>query len=266
EPMVMTDAEGEPVTGLTLLRAGRGKFCSIDEDANLWCWGGAGYPVAGPFASRVEIGAVADVALGYHNVCVVTQGAGLVSCWAHGGAGPPVPVTGARAARRIGVASWGLDRHRREQACFLSADGVGCWGHNGYNQLPLVGSANGEACWGNIGSSFADVQMRQWTDEEPLLTQLAMGRSTTLGLREDGSLHYYGTSPGGTCSRESQPAGTTSLPVSMPEGVIAVQVAMGIDHACFRSSAGSVYCWGANAEAQVGLGTQTVSDPLLVVP
>ena len=54
EPMVLTDAEGERVTGLTILRAGRGSFVRLMKMPTSGV-GRVGYPVAGAFASRVEI-------------------------------------------------------------------------------------------------------------------------------------------------------------------------------------------------------------------
>ena len=34
-----------------------------------------------------------------------------------------------------------------------------------------------------------------------------------------------------------------------------VQLAVGDDHTCARTSTGRVYCWGANDFAQLGIGT-----------
>jgi alpha-tubulin suppressor-like RCC1 family protein len=48
----------------------------------------------------------------------------------------------------------------------------------------------------------------------------------------------------------------------------AANVSAGIYHACARTSAGSVLCWGSNLDGQVGDGTETpgYTTPVAVAP
>ncbi len=253
-PMEITDEQGESLTDLVSLSADRGRFCAIDTDGDVWCWGGI---YGNPFASRAAIEhVVTEVAVGYNTICAVTQGMGVVYCWGQNDRNPvPTPVAGARAATGIAVGYAG--------ACFLTEEAAGCWGDNGYNQLIGIGGTP-YGCGGGSPAPVATVQIRPWTEGEPRLVAVAMGRRTTLGLRENNELRYFGAPPNQACDDPVPNQYSRSVPV--PEGVTPVQIEAGHNHACFRTAIGSVYCWGGNNLGQVGLGTETVSDPLLVVP
>jgi hypothetical protein len=252
---------GSPVTGLISLEAEAGTNCGLTAAGVVWCWGGPLHPAAGPFASRAAIGSPVDqIAMGYRNVCVRTRGAGLVLCWGevnrHDGnwVVEPLPT---HVQGTIGATDLGMGN---EYGCFLTTEGIGCWGYSDFNQLPLTPS-NENGCRGDFGE-FYPVRYRTWPEDETPWRSVVGSRRTTIGLTTQGELRYFGVRVGAWC--QHPPAFSGSIP--LPENTVPVQVEMGSMHACVRTTIGSVYCWGANHFGQAGLGTELVTEPRLIIP
>ena len=96
--------------------------------------------------------------------------------------------------------------------------------------------------------------------------KVATGNGHTCALLSDGSVdcwgrnysHQLGTNTTDTCQDwdgRNWPCSRAPLPVPGIAGAVAV--AAGGNHTCALLSSGAVYCWGANAQGQLGDGTTT---------
>jgi hypothetical protein len=115
-------------------------------------------------------------------------------------------------------------------------------------------STGAVSCWG-IGWGTGGVT------PVPVSGGLVFAEFKTSGFREcgrlvDGSVHCQGDNRFGTLG-----VGNQSSPVSTPTPVVGglrfAQVAVGDDHSCARTAAGSVHCWGFNTWGQLGDGSTT---------
>jgi alpha-tubulin suppressor-like RCC1 family protein len=126
-------------------------------------------------------------------------------------------------------------------ACAVRANGrVACWGNNASGQLG-DGTTMGRA---------APVAVLGITDA------IAIAAATDLvgwacALRASGGIACWGNNHSGNLG-----AGYTSTRETSPVAVLgitdAVQVAVGVQHACARRAAGPVLCWGDNSYGQLG--------------
>jgi hypothetical protein len=87
---------------------------------------------------------------------------------------------------------------------------------------------------------------------------IAADLGVTCAIRIDGSAACWGIGNLGnaTIHESHQPLGVTS-------GETFAAITVGPNHACARTAVGQVFCWGANADGQVGTGT---TDALVDVP
>ncbi len=125
-------------------------------------------------------------------------------------------------------------------SCALRAGGgIACWGSNVYGELgdgtstmrtrPVSVSGIGDAIYVSAGYGF------------------------TCAIRQDQSVLCWGSN---TCGELGLPASTveTGVPTLVPGVSGAVEIHGGNCHNCARLSSGSVYCWGKNANGQIGNG------------
>jgi len=125
-------------------------------------------------------------------------------------------------------------------SCALrSGGGVACWGSNGFGELgdgtstmrtrPVSVSGISDAIYVSAGFGF------------------------TCAIRQDQSVMCWGSN---SCGELGLPASTsqTGVPTLVPGVSGAVEIRGGNCHNCARLSSGSVYCWGRNANGQIGNG------------
>jgi alpha-tubulin suppressor-like RCC1 family protein len=95
---------------------------------------------------------------------------------------------------------------------------------------------------------------------------LATGGYHTCGLTSAGAAYCWGWNVRGElgdgsttgpefCNTSRYPCSST--PVAVSGGWTFTALATGADHTCALTSAGAVYCWGLNDDAQLGVGTAT---------
>lgn len=154
------------------------------------------------------------------------------------------PVTVAGLADAVAIAAG--DDH----ACAARADGrVVCWGDGEFGQLGDHGTFDRSAPV--VAPDIVDAM------------DVAAGDETSCALGADGKVHCWGRNHAGQLGGGTT-SGYESLPVQVAGGLTFVQSTLGARHACGRASSGAIYCWGANADGQLGDGTQ--SERLLPTP
>lgn len=131
-------------------------------------------------------------------------------------------------------------------ACTIMTDGsVKCWGNNSQGQFG-DGSTTGRSTptdVPNLSSNYAS---------------LSAGLAHTCGVTIAGGVKCWGDNFYGQLGDGTKNDKTTPVDVSgLTSGVMAVSA--GGSHSCALTSAGSVKCWGANYDGQLGDGTGTES-------
>ncbi|AKT38419.1 RCC1 domain-containing protein [Chondromyces crocatus] len=273
-----------PVTRLT---AGAKHSCALLEDGTVRCWGNneRGELGLGDRASRgraplemgknlraVDLGTdavVLGVRAGRAHTCAVLRDS-LLKCWGENGQGqlglgdrrdrggepgdmgdnlPTVDL--GQGERLVGLAVGG------DHTCVWMVSGrLKCWGANGAGQLGLGDDTNrGEKGW-QMGDSLPAVNLG--TDER--ITLVATGLYHTCALFEGGSVKCWGgdhagaLGVSGTHGDRPESMGDNLPVVNLGAGKKAVSIAAGDHRTCALLDDGSVKCWGANYDGELGLG------------
>ncbi len=246
---------------VTALANGSHHACALGTTGSVVCWGSNIYGELGNGTQDEDTGvpsavpgltdAVA-VGVGAYYSCAL-RSAGTVSCWGSNsdgqlGAGSEsswstllVSVSGLADAVALAV---GPDR-----ACTLSESGaVSCWG-----------SFTTRAEDGSLSSSNVPVSVA----ELPPAVALGAGDDHACAVLETGAVACWGWNLRGQLGN-----GVTSLynPIPSPVWELsgATALAAGPRHTCALDADGSIACWGAAHDGQLGNGT--VSSPSSFVP
>ena len=245
-------AEASPAV-MASVSAGGGHTCALTSGGGVECWGsdaggelGDGItepnPDPSPVAATGLSSGVTAINAGLYSTCALTS-AGGVECWGDelpGAGETPTPVTGlSSGVSAISVGS--------QFACALTnAGGVECWGDNAYGQL-------------GDGTPYNDSAPQQVTGLSGGVTAIATGDQHACAILHGGSVECWGDDYYGQLGNNtSGPGAFSSVPVSvtgLSAGVTAITG--GDSHTCAITSTGGAYCWGYNAEGQLGNGITT---------
>jgi alpha-tubulin suppressor-like RCC1 family protein/Tol biopolymer transport system component len=138
-----------------------------------------------------------------------------------------------------------------DHGCAISSDGgVKCWGYNQDGQLG-DGSGQNQAAAVEVSGLSSGIRA------------LALGRAHSCALHERGSVLCWGGNAHGQLGiGEATDAATPREVQGLPGP--ARFIAAGQFHSCAISAAGALYCWGLNADGQLGDGSR--SDRLRATP
>jgi alpha-tubulin suppressor-like RCC1 family protein len=200
--------------------------CAALADQTVWCWG------------RDD-----ESQLGYEStdLCPERLSGGqtrAVACHMY-----PLQVAGL--AGVTAVSSGGA-----HSCAVLSSGELRCWGANTRGQL---GNAS-------VLPSRAPVAV---AGLGPVIS-VAAGASHTCAVVEGGQVYCWGANDRGQLGVETSPnqcevggamVACARAPVPVPDMTDAVEVVVGDAHTCVRATAGRVWCWGTNTDAQLGSGT-----------
>jgi alpha-tubulin suppressor-like RCC1 family protein len=244
--------------------------CGVTAGGTAYCWGRNGIGQLGdgtttprltpvPVAGGVSF---ATVIAGSGHTCGVTA-AGAAYCWGANDFGmlgdgtttnrlTPVPVLGGVSFTSVGV---GLGH-----SCGLTAAGTAyCWGSNEEGQLG-DGTTTGRLTPVPVagGLSFASVAA-SFIHTCGVTTG---GAAYCWGWNREGELGV-GTATGPeTCVFPPPLGGSTdcsTVPVPVAGGVSFTTLSIGVHNlqSCGVTAAGAAYCWGYNANGELGVGTTT---------
>jgi len=256
-----------PVVGGLAFRqveAGFGQSCGVAVDGRAFCWGrgyarwsgaGAGSVlVSTPTRVGEEI-AFRSVTLGPEQICGVSTG-DEAFCWGRGpsgelgtpgGAGEaaaPTPVAGGIAFRSLSAGTG--------YTCGLTPAGRAyCWGTDASGQLG-AGAAGGSRAPVPVAGDLA-------------FRSIAAGAAHTCAVATDGRAWCWGSNLLGELGTGDyqQGSGFARSPVAVRSDLRFTAVAVGARHGCALAGDGSAWCWGDNAEGQLGTGS-TASSPVPV--
>lgn len=240
------------------LAAGSGTSCALDSEGAIFCWGAndAGQLGTGDFQPRLT---PARVALGLRarqisnhdtHVCAIAED-GSLWCWGENAEGqmgfnewPPAP--NPNAPVRLGTFNdWTWVSVGDGHSCAIRGAGeLYCWGRNTQFQLGM--------------DAGTQLRVPRRVDTEVGYTDVACAVNHTCALRA-GRLFCWGSVP------EVLNGVARETPFELDVGRVHTAVAVHGFHACFIDDANRLFCWGRNAEGQLGVGdTSNRAAPTLV--
>jgi alpha-tubulin suppressor-like RCC1 family protein len=248
-PVLVADADGEPLVGITALAIGDTSACAIDAAASLVCWGyndtgQLGRPSGAELDDRLPPGPVPGVvgatavAVGASHACAIAD-EGLY-CWGSDGDGKlgngaPTGVQGPALSLSTAVAvAVGADH-----TCAVTADDeVVCAGSNLFGQLGQLDLAAAS----EVFVAVPDLSART----------LDASRAHVCAITPDDGVACWGLNESGELGNGS----TTESPMPTPQ-VVPVEdcsaLSLGGASSCARC-ADEVVCWGNNGGGRLGIG------------
>jgi alpha-tubulin suppressor-like RCC1 family protein len=251
---VPTEVAGR-VTTWTSVSVGTSHACGRRTNGRLFCWGSDRHgqlgngaatgarPVPVPVAGTARDWSSASA--GMFHTCGRREG-GRLSCW------------GRNLEGQIGDASSGPDRVR---PVLLSATGwtgpavvgaafscggraggtVACWGSDAFGQLGNGpnGDTAAPALVDGVGTGA---------------TALTAGDLHACAIVASGQISCWGSNGVGQLGSDA-PGGPSSVPTPVVGNQAWRQVSAGQDHTCSVTAGRRLFCWGANAAGQLGIGS-----------
>ncbi|MSP91509.1 MAG: hypothetical protein EXR79_06870 [Myxococcales bacterium] len=141
-------------------------------------------------------------------------------------------------------------------ACALTQSGLHCWGRN----------ENGQVGNGTTGMSLAPVLVLAQSKGE--VYAVSAGTKHTCAIRSPNrTVLCWGLNSDGQCGLSAGSPGSVVLPTNVQLGAgplqLALAIAAGEKHTCAviktSDSSWRVYCWGANGDGQLGIGSNAAS-------
>jgi len=232
----------EPPTGVI---SGELHSCALTGSGAVFCWGangagqlGATPGTGGPTPVRAVAGGAAAIAAGGFHSCAITSAG--VRCWGSnvagqlGAAGGPGPVTAALAG--TGTTASAIAAGTNHTCAVVTGGAIQCWGANGSGQLGTADTTGRATPTATLVTSGA--------------TQVTAFRDTTCAL-VSGAVKCWGANGSGQLGPESATPAPSAAPVAVPLPSAPSLVSVGGHHAC-AVTAGGVYCWGSDAELELG--------------
>jgi alpha-tubulin suppressor-like RCC1 family protein len=213
---------------------------------------------------------IEQISVGGDHVCVLTT-AGGVKCWGQNGLGAlgdnfacgtvcptPVDVTGLQSGVVAITSGWSHSCALVEVNPPDDDHRATCWGYNHYGQL-------GE---GHLCSTHICPEPEQVTGLEEGVSQISAGALHTCAVLNSGSVKCWGLNVEGQLGEGTNdeyhptPLDVCAPGESEPCAAFlsgAAAVTSGLWHTCAAMTSGTAYCWGLNAEGQLGDGSVTSS-------
>jgi hypothetical protein len=238
--------------GMTSVFCGESHVCGIDQTGELWCWGSNfsgecgdgsydGSDTAVLLPVQVEgIHHVVQAALGGSHTCALTED-GSVYCFGANdvgalGNGTTSTTKNPSPQRVVGLApAVGITVGGAHSCALLSTGEVWCWGYNNMGQLGT----------GNTDDQAVPTPVQKLG---PGQRAVIARHAVTCAVALSGDVSCWGYSPYTTGSH------TPSAERSIPPGL--TRLYLGWNHACADGN-GGLYCWGANNQGEIGIGTKT---------
>ena len=259
----------------TSISAGFSHTCAVTTGGTAYCWGsnaggmlgtggppGGGHTVPTLVAGRVSF---RTISAGYFHTCGVARD-GKTYCWGRNDQGEvgttartpsttPARVAGDLVSRLVQAAP------EFDYSCAVDPSGaLHCWGSGCYGQLGL--DSIRETC----GTPEMPCSSTPAAVKTPAAIQtVSASFSHSCALTTAGTVLCWGDNNGGQLGNGTM-GDRISTPVPVAGNLTFRAVSVGREFACAIASDGAPYCWGRNADGQLGNGSAVLSNaPTAVV-
>lgn len=242
---------GTPISGIPTLAGGRYHNCLITPNRGVQCWGrnsdgqlgdGSTEARARPINVPGLSSGVVGLALGAEHSCALLQSGG-VKCWGSNqygqlgdgttaDKGAPTDVNGLPG----GVAA--LTAGDNHTCALLQGDGVKCWGLNSSGQLGDSTTTNSAFPVDVAGLSSG-------------VAAVTAGTAFSCARLQSGGVKCWGDNSRGQLGDNTLTSRATAGDVTGLAGAV-ISIDAGDRHTCAALIAGTVFCWGANNDGQLG--------------
>jgi alpha-tubulin suppressor-like RCC1 family protein len=277
----MASAMGAPMRGSTVqgaiqVSAGEHHTCAVDSGGDVYCWGGNDsgqtspntttmvYPVPTALMLPMSTGG-SSASAGSHHSCAALIGSPSLICWGSNASGeigvsptmpppiePPTPP-----ATMMGV-SFSVVSVGHDHSCAVSTDGkVWCWGSN----------ASGQTSAPQLMGPTPPTPFSLTGGNAILVTA---GSAFNCALDNAGGVWCWGSNQYGQLGNGTPNMSPNTAPAKVTMLGGAAQVSAGYGHACAvvgpipnggAPTPGPLFCWGNNADGQLGDGTTATTRP-----
>jgi alpha-tubulin suppressor-like RCC1 family protein len=261
------------VEDYTHLHCGGDNCCVRRSTGALLCWGansngntGTGKPTSGPVTmpTPVALGTSfsGNFSVGGEHTCAIRSDGALL-CWGrnnHGQLGDGAQHASEPAPIEVGTnRDWLRVAAGGEHTCGIRAGNtLSCWGGNEYLQLGIGRDAlDGAPLVAEIPNNVDNAT--DWRD-------IAAGGFHTCGTKLSGELLCWGHDDVGQVGNGMNVDAIDSPAAIMPPNAW-TQLALGAAHSCGFDTLQQLFCWGDNAQSQLGLGDQRARNtPTEIMP
>jgi hypothetical protein len=246
--------------------AGAEHTCGMAGSGRVYCWGGNTFGQLGSGSTAASVSAVpvqgelhaTSLAAGNRHSCAARAPSG-VWCWGSNSAGQLGDAVAGRKVQPAPVAAL-IDvpvaalTAGSGHSCALSEQGNAyCWGANGLGQLGL-GRYDPISGPGQVAGSFEFVN-------------ITAGHAHTCAVTVSHEVHCWGWNQFGqlgvqdneTCGEDGPFCHTQPVHVALPGPMRTVTAGFGFS--CALGQDGAAYCWGLNADGELGTGSLAARAP-----
>jgi alpha-tubulin suppressor-like RCC1 family protein len=259
-----TTTSSSPVAvagAFTAISAGAAHTCAITQSGGAQCWGHNDYGQLGDGTTDdagaplpvVGLTGVVAISAGRDHTCAVTND-GALHCWGgdtYGELGNGEPLSASHAPITVDVGADAIDVDAGDNdTCAITSTGAAlCWGKNADGQL-----GNGES-----GTQVMSSTPQAVVGLDAGVTSISAGYGYTCAVASAAML-CWGDNYDGALGNGEGPGYESPVPIAVSGlGSGAAQIGACSGHACGRTDAGAVWCWGTNDSGALGDGTTDAS-------